>query len=191
MPSQFSAHVARWRECQLCPLCTQRSQVVFARGDVPCEALFLAEAPGDSEDVIGLPLIGPAGKLLDKIVEQALASIHHIPTVAFANLVGCFPKIAKAAKTNEPTVEEIKACAPRLKEFVNICDPSVVVLVGKLAARWAYLSVDMANPRIRFVEICHPASILKGPTQNYGLSVQKCVLTLSDAFEEHFDASGG
>jgi uracil-DNA glycosylase len=193
--SLFQNHLAKWTGCTLCALSTQRTRMVFARGDVPCELLFIAEAPGQSEDVIGLPLVGPAGKLLDSndqplgIVQQALAMAGRDPeatAVAFCNLVCCFPREAKKTQNHEPKVEEIKACSPRLREFVGICRPKLVVLVGRLAAKWAHLSVDMADPMVRCVEIKHPASILKAPPQNFGLEVQRAVLVISDALQEPF-----
>jgi uracil-DNA glycosylase len=67
----FQLHVAQWRNCTACPLHIGRKQVVFARGKIPCDILFVGEAPGKSEDMHGQPFYGPAGQLLDDIVENA------------------------------------------------------------------------------------------------------------------------
>lgn len=66
--SIYSAHVQTWRGCTACSLSVQRSRVVLYRGQVPCDVLFVGEAPGESEDVVGTPFIGPAGKLLDAMI---------------------------------------------------------------------------------------------------------------------------
>lgn len=65
-------HVEKWKDCQRCPLAQQRSNIVLARGTVPCDVLFIGEAPGASEDALGLPFVGPAGHLLNQIIERVL-----------------------------------------------------------------------------------------------------------------------
>lgn len=65
-------HVEKWRDCMRCPLSEQRSNIVLARGTVPCDVLFVGEAPGASEDALGQPFVGPAGHLLDQVIERAL-----------------------------------------------------------------------------------------------------------------------
>src|SRR3954471_2435855 len=94
-------HVARWRDCTRCPLSQQRSNIVLARGQVPCDVLFVGEAPGASEDALAQPFCGPAGHLLDQIVERALPPI---VSYAMTNLVCCFPREAKAQGDNEPEI---------------------------------------------------------------------------------------
>lgn len=67
----FQEHRRKWNDCQRCRLCEGRTNVVLARGRVPCDVLFIGEAPGVSEDILNKPFVGPAGKLLDSIVEKA------------------------------------------------------------------------------------------------------------------------
>ena len=196
MPTLFENHVAKWRHCMSCALGSQRTRIVLAKGDIPCEILCLGEAPGQSEDVTGLPFFGPAGRLLDSdesplgIIQQALIAAHRdiaTTTVGYSNLVACFPKLAKKTQNHQPAVDEIKACSPRLREFVDICKPRLVVLVGGLAEKWAHLSVDMANPNVKCVKIMHPSNILsRVPPSNRSLEVQRCVLAITDALEEPF-----
>jgi uracil-DNA glycosylase len=71
----WSAHVDDWKDCTRCPLHTVRSNVVLARGSIPCDILFVGEAPGRSEDALGKPFVGPAGILLDEMIEDALSGI--------------------------------------------------------------------------------------------------------------------
>lgn len=173
----WQLHVERWSECQDCILCTQRDRIVLARGKVPCDVLLIGEAPGDSENVIGQPFVGPAGKLLDQIVERSVP-----PTlrVAMTNLVACFPKEAKEIGTNEPEDAEILACRRRLTEFIAICRPRLTVTVGKLADQW--LPPDERERRST-VTIVHPAAVLRMPLAQQGFAVQKCIVVIATAVE--------
>ena len=71
--SPLQAHKRRWENCRACPLHEGRKKVVLVRGKIPCDALFIGEGPGGNEDSLGSPFVGPAGKLLDRIVEDAMS----------------------------------------------------------------------------------------------------------------------
>lgn len=191
--TRFELHVSRWKDCTSCPLHEGRTHVVFARGSIPCDVLFIGEAPGVSEDALGQPFVGPAGKLLDGIIRQAIGD----KSYALTNLVGCYPKEEKDAGTNEPPNVAIKACSKRLKEFVRMCEPNLIVLVGKLAKRHVYgaaqfrLDDEAEQPEwipegkfLNFVELVHPAAILRGNIAQRGLMLQRAVVTLSNAVDE-------
>lgn len=215
MPSQFELHRAAWIDCERCELCKRRKSVVLARGVVPAEVLMLGEAPGQSEDVLGTPFEGPAGQLLDDIILQAVPGHVEIGEdgnkenwiidvrIAFTNLVACIPIGEGGVKTAEPPKESIEACAPRLREFVAICKPKLIVCVGALAETWAPRLLDPAigNMRkqyersetgldrgivngIRVVAIQHPAAILRSNVAMRGLAVQRAVVILENAMEE-------
>ena len=178
--SAWTDHVAKWRDCTACTLCEQRSNVVLARGQVPCDVLFCGEAPGASEDALGLPFVGPAGHLLDQIIERALP-----PTVKYAltNLVCCFPAEAKARGDNEPEYSEIVACRPRLMEFITLAKPKLIVCVGSLA--WNYVEHD-AYGRVRganVIQIVHPAAVLRMPLAQKQMAVQKAIVILRNAVD--------
>lgn len=172
--STWTEHVSRWKDCTNCPLCCQRDRICLARGTVPCEVLFVGEAPGASEDAIGQPFVGPAGRLLDQIIERALPKS---ATYALTNLVCCFPREAKAAGDNEPAVTEIRACRPRLEEFVNISQPRLIVCVGALAAEYVYRSRTLVN-----CDIVHPAAILRMPLAQKQMAVEKCIVQIRSAY---------
>lgn len=160
----YQSHVAKWSACRACELCDQRSKVVHVRGRLPCSVLYIGEAPGVSEDVIGRPFVGPAGKLLDEIVALAYEGVAY-PS-AFCNLVGCFPKIAKKEGTNEPSENAIKKCRPRLEEIVRMARPDLVVCVGKLSSKWWDKFRSTVDKTLTFadrakIEITHPAAILR------------------------------
>jgi uracil-DNA glycosylase len=67
----LDAHKERWKDGCGAEICS-RSRRVFSRGKIPCHVLLIGEAPGESENVLGVPFIGPAGKLLDRIVKEAI-----------------------------------------------------------------------------------------------------------------------
>lgn len=129
----YQALVGRWHDCQRCHLAHGRRRVVMARGTVPCEVLFVGEAPGDSEDVVGRPFVGPAGKLMDHIIERALGGPDDpdTPSYALFNLVGCVPRSEDGNKSGAPDDEAIRACMPRLQDFAHTCDEPVLVSVNR------------------------------------------------------------
>ena len=178
MSTVYQNHRNRWQSCQACELSSQRSRVVLARGFLPAQILMVGEAPGPSEDVIGRPFVGPAGKLLDRILAEAISAKH---TYAITNLVACFPKEAKEAGINEPSEESIKACAPRLQEFIRLCKPKLVVLVGKLARK--HIPWECVEDRL-WCEVIHPAAILRMDISQRGLAVQRSIVAIADAIEE-------
>lgn len=201
MPTLFQSHVQRWVNCRLCELCEGRQRVVLGRGKVPCDILFVGEAPGESENVLGAPFVGPAGQLLDHVVRQALANVTRVEIddqgndvlceyrVAFTNLVACIPRDEDGEKTAEPEPEYIEKCRPRLDEFVKLADPKLVVCVGALAQNWL-LGMKVTSGFAKFhreipaVSITHPAAILRANPSQKGLMVQKCVIVVSEAVEE-------
>lgn len=181
--SPFKMFVEKWRGgCGSC-LCEHANRIVLARGDVPCDIVFVGEAPGTSEDIIGLPFVGPAGSLLDTIVKESVGS----HKTAFCNLVGCIPLEEDGSKATEPDAESILKCGERLIEFVGLCQPKLIVCVGKLAGDWLdvkwkkSIQVNRAIPR---VSITHPAAVLRANVTQQGLMRQRAVATLRQAVEE-------
>lgn len=186
MPTAFQLHKQKWGECTLCPLHETRASVVLVRGDIPCEVLFVGEAPGPSEDALGSPFKGPAGHLLDTIIERAIGAlgIDHTISTAFTNLVACIPIDESAGgKFAEPPKESIKACAPRLDEIGAMCNPSLVVAVGALANKVLTKKREDGCKWIQgeYVHIVHPAYILRDKSGQSGLAIQNATLALEDA----------
>lgn len=192
----FAHHKERWGSCQLCELARGRNKIVLLRGRVPAPVLFCGEAPGQSENVLGRPFAGPAGRLLDQIIDRAGLTAQ---SYALTNLVACIPLDDDHSKLGQPSATCIKACAPRLADVVQLVRPRLVVWVGKLAAKWgpvtAFLPVplrtksyfhdkDKRSKRPIQVEIIHPAAILRMDISQQGLAVQRCVVTIADAWEE-------
>lgn len=192
----YQQHCQKWKDGCGSSICSKGSRLCFARGSIPADVLFCGEGPGVSEDAIGQPFIGPAGRLLDSIIYQAWRCDPDIQGYSYCmtNLVLCFPREAKAEGINEPPQDAIKACAPRLREFVGICKPKLVVCVGSLADKHAPVALKgvtiyaggkvEGHPTIqRWTSIVHPASILRMNQAQQGLAIQRAVVILSNALE--------
>ncbi len=174
----YKEHRAKWNECSLCDYCSKRNKVVLCRGQIPCDVLFIGEAPGPSEDIIGAPFVGPAGKLLDQMIQDSMPEDSSL-RVAFTNLVGCIPLDDHRTKFAEPSKESIKACRNRLDEFIELCKPSLIVRVGKLSKKYYTPSSD-----ISVCDIVHPAAIIRADISQRGLMTQRAMITLSDSLTE-------
>ena len=201
--SRFELHMEKWQSCTACPLCKTRQKVVLARGKLPCDVCFIGEAPGESEDCLGAPFVGPAGQLLDGIVLRAFAGVllgvgaitdqdvsdGEPPRVAFANLVCCIPRDeATGGKTAQPEHDDILTCQVRLEEFVwDVAKPQLVVAVGKLAEDYldqGYKHSLKLPKGTKQVSIVHPAAIIRASEAQRGLMAQRAEIILRDAVEE-------
>ena len=169
-------HVSQWRDCQRCPLSQQRGRICLARGSLPASVLLVGEAPGATEDAKGLPFKGPAGALLDQIIDR---SIPQGMTYTLTNLVACFPREAKERGDNEPSTKEVLACRPRLVEFINLAQPRLIVRVGGLATR----HLDF-NDTTSYVDIVHPAYIIRMPLAQQQMATQRCIVQIRNAIED-------
>ena len=100
-----------WRSCVGCSLSRSRSHVIFYRGNPGASMVVVGEAPGYDDEARSLPLVGPAGKAIDRLLVDA-----HVPfdDVCFLNMVGCRPPFGRV-----PLREELVACRPRTLEMIN------------------------------------------------------------------------
>lgn len=192
----WQKHVRQWKDCAACPLASTRARICLARGDIPAEVLFIGEAPGASENSSGLPFVGPAGKVMDYIIQEAV-TLSRPFRYCITNVVCCFPKDLETGQGRQPVKEEIKACAPRLKDLVWTVRPRLIVLVGDVAKKaglcQAALSNDKvdytlpwmpANQFLRFEEIIHPAAIIRTNAVSQNTLVQRAVVTIASAVDE-------
>ena len=179
--SLFTQHIDRWKGgcgASICPRATKRC---FARGSIPAMILFIAEAPGESEDSIGAPMVGPAGHLFDSIIKQA------VPvdvTYCITNLTLCIPTDAEGNKNGEPDHDDIQKCRPRLEEFITIVNPRLIVAVGKLAKDYlerGFRHNVRYDSSIRVVDVIHPAAIIRGSEVMKNISIKRTITTIQNA----------
>lgn len=200
----LQVHVDKWKSCTRCILHQHRKQVVHIRGtSLPCDVLFVGEAPGVSENALGDPFVGPAGKRMDLIVAKSLTSD---TSYCLINLIGCIPLDEDKSKAEEPETECIEACSPRVRELVEMANPKLIVCVGKLSSVWlnsAHLKNVWKTPRthgarimtreydihpgskIPRVEIMHPSAIIRANIAQQGLLTQRAVVTVRNAVMEY------
>jgi DNA polymerase len=120
--------------CRRCPLYEPATQVVFGEGPADAAAMFIGEQPGDQEDIIGRPFVGPAGQMMDRAMEKAGIDRR---TVYVTNAVKHF-KFSQRGKRRihqTPEVPEIRACSFWLDVERTRVRPSLIVLMGATAAR--------------------------------------------------------
>jgi uracil-DNA glycosylase len=120
--------------CQACDLHLTGTQTVFGEGAADAELVLLGEQPGDREDVEGRPFVGPAGRELDRALEEA--GLGSVPTLR-TNVVKHF-KFTRRGKRRiheTPNRIEIDACLPWLRAELAVTDPRVVVALGGTAAK--------------------------------------------------------
>lgn len=185
LSERYAAHVDQWKDCVLCPLCSIRRRTVFSRGNLPADVLFIGEAPGPSEDSLGKPFVGPAGKVLDLILEKTLESlpqetliggvVRH-PRFCITNATLCYPGRDSKGTIKAPGKEAIKACNPRLVEFVELVSPKLIVRLGNVAKSATKELVE--NYPIR--SMIHPSAInYMDDIQMQHITVERCVARLT------------
>ncbi len=192
--SLLQQHFDRWKDGCGASIC-EGARKVFCRGKVPSDICFIGEAPGESEDAIGQPFMGPAGKLLDTIIRQALPGhwedkvwIPHL-RIAYTNIVCCIPREEDGLKATEPDDDSVIACQPRLVEFVRIAQPKLIVCVGAMARDWLSPGYQHSAPiprDIPRIDVTHPAAVLRANVVMKGLMAQRIEVSLHNAIEEYF-----
>lgn len=123
-------------KCQHCPLYKTRTKIVFGAGPISPKIMSISEAPGYWEDQKGLPFVGRAGKLLDKLLDTVGLKRE---AIYITNVIKCRPP-----KNRKPKKEEIEACLPYLKKQVEIINPPKFILLGQVA-----FSVFFPNKKLK------------------------------------------
>src|SRR6266478_2636104 len=132
------ATLAKLREiaagCQACPLWKLGTQTVFGEGSPGAEVMLIGEQPGNDEDLQGRPFVGPAGKLLDRALEEA--GIDRRQTYV-TNVVKHFKWEPRGKRRihKKPNSTEIQACRPWLEAEIALVKPQVIVCLGAIAAQ--------------------------------------------------------
>jgi uracil-DNA glycosylase len=120
--------------CQACPLWKSGTQTVFGEGLKRARLMLIGEQPGDREDIEGHPFVGPAGRILDKALEQAKIERGDAYVTNVVKHFKWKPK-GKRRIHQTPRAEEIKACAPWLEAELDVVDPEVLVCLGATAVK--------------------------------------------------------
>jgi len=165
----YASYLKAWRGCTRCSLHENAENHVMYRGNLPCDVLFVGEAPGKSENKIGKPFIGPAGRrILDPLIEEAQRRTSPPKwTYGITNTVACIP--LESEKLRVPTREEQIECLPRLVTLLGLANPEVVVFLGRTAENSTFHDeilrlLDKKDSRLRLRSchhIVHPAYILR------------------------------
>jgi DNA polymerase len=165
--SQIAAEAAR---CERCPLHRNATQTVFGQGPVPAPIMLVGEQPGDSEDRAGLPFVGPAGRILDRALQDAGIDRH---AVYVTNAVKHFKSVPRGKRRihQRPNHYEIDRCRWWLEWELKLVRPSVTVALGATAASaLAGRTVAISKSRGRLVSFSdranglvtvHPSYILR------------------------------
>jgi len=156
--------------CRACPLWQTGTQTVFGEGRTPAEVMLVGEQPGDQEDKQGRPFVGPAGRVLDEVLE--LAGVER-GGVYLTNAVKHFKWEARGKRRihAKPTWSEQMACRPWLEAELAAVRPRVLVCLGATAAqsllgkqfrvtkeRGRWLDSDLAE---HVTATIHPSAILR------------------------------
>ena len=149
--------------CTRCALSQGRTQVVWAKGNLDGDLLFIGEAPGFHEDKQGIPFVGAAGQLLDRLLDEV-----GIPkeTAAVVNVLKCRPP-----GNRDPLPEEIESCRPHLEAQLSHMKPKVIVTLGNFATKFILedtIGITKARGQTyerrgaTVVPTFHPAAALRG-----------------------------
>jgi uracil-DNA glycosylase len=157
-------------DCKACDLYKRATQTVFGEGPGKAKVMLVGEQPGDAEDLAGHPFVGPAGKLLDRALEEAGIDRR---LVYVTNVVKHFKWEPRGKRRihKKPNAAEIGACRPWLETEIALVKPRVLVCLGATAAQ-ALLgkSFKVSTQRGELVDsplapsvmaTIHPSSILR------------------------------
>jgi len=152
------------KDCKKCPLGETRTNFVFGAGSSEAKMMLIGEAPGRDEDLQGKPFVGRAGQLLTKILN---AINLERKDVFIANILKCRPP-----KNRDPQRDEIDMCFPYLVEQIDIIQPKVIVLLGRISSQ-EILETKESTKALRgkihyfreskVVVTYHPAALLRNP----------------------------
>jgi len=167
VPMDWEGLRAAVKDCQVCKLCSTRTQTVFGVGHASAQLMIVGEGPGADEDARGEPFVGRAGKLLDemlKAIGRSRADTESGGSVFIANVVKCRPP-----GNRDPEADEVEACRPYLDRQIELVRPKLIVALGRVAAQ-------------RLLGSNEPLSRLRGPIHSYGPTQTPLFITYHPAY---------
>ncbi|MEM4848236.1 MAG: type-4 uracil-DNA glycosylase [Ignisphaera sp.] len=161
------------KNCSRCPLHRYRKNAVPGEGAKISKTMFIGEAPGATEDEMGRPFVGAAGKLLTLTLESLGVKRED---VYITNVVKCRPP-----QNREPTEEEIESCSIYLESQILLIKPNIVVTLGNIAGKKIFslaskpwngvtrmrgkvYDLSILGLELRVIPTIHPAAALYNPT---------------------------
>lgn len=131
------------KKCKKCSLYKTTKNYVLGSGSVESKIVFIGEAPGYYEDIKGIPFVGKAGKILDKL----LASIN-MPreNIYITNILKCRPP-----NNRNPLKNEIQLCTKYLNEEINIIKPKIILPLGNFASSYVFDMYDLKFEKISLI----------------------------------------
>jgi len=150
--------------CKKCSLGNTRTNFVFGVGNPHADIVFVGEAPGEKEDLIGEPFVGRAGKLLDNILKAIDLNREDI---YICNVLKCRPPLNR-----DPLPDEVDLCEPYLKTQLSMINPKLIVALGRVSACTILKTKEslknLRNRIFKYEEIdllvtYHPAALLRNP----------------------------
>ena len=166
---QLKAVYLEARDCTRCALAETRTTVIFGAGNANADLMFVGEAPGANEDKGGLPFIGQAGRLLDRLLQEVGLER---ADVFIANVLKCRPP-----GNRDPRPTEIEACREYLHRQVELIQPTVICTLGNFSTKLlrddptgisrvhGQPEVHVLGSRaVRIFPIYHPAAALYTPS---------------------------
>ncbi len=158
--------------CRACELWERGTQTVFGEGSAGAEVMLVGEQPGDREDIEGHPFVGPAGRLLDRALDEAGIDRRAVYVTNVVKHFNWEPR-GKRRIHKKPNAEHIRACRPWLDAELAAVKPKVVVCLGATAAQAIIgRTFRLTQHRGEVVETdleplvtatVHPSSILRAP----------------------------
>lgn len=160
------------KDCRACDLWKRGTQTVFGDGPRRARLMLIGEQPGDQEDLAGKPFVGPAGKVLERALEQAGIDRS---SVYVTNVVKHFKWEPRGKRRihKRPNAAEIAACRPWLDTEIRLVKPSAIVCLGATAAQallgrsfkvTAHRGEPIESPLAPLVlATVHPSSLLRAP----------------------------
>lgn len=156
--------------CTICELHTGRTHSVFSDGNPDAKVMLIGEGPGRHEDESGVPFVGRAGQLLNKIFESV--GFNRQKDLYICNIVKCRPP-----NNRTPTPKEMEACFPYLDQQLELVKPEIIILAGSTAIK-GLLKDQRSVTKIRgqwqkwrgidVMPIFHPAYLLRNDSREVG-----------------------
>ena len=160
------------KACTACPLFKHATQTVFGEGPKSAKIVMLGEQPGDAEDIEGKPFVGPAGKLLDRALQEAGIDRKEIYVTNTVKHFKWEPR-GKRRIHQKPGARDIAACRPWMEAELRAVQPEVLVCLGSTAAQaifGAQFRVTKQRGEIldseysqKTIATVHPSSLLRAP----------------------------